>query len=66
MRERCLLMFLIKTAFWLTLVIALIPVDQSQLGEKQPDISAMQTVGLAQNVVNDFSKFCERNAETCE
>lgn len=59
-------MFFVKTAFWLTLVIAFIPVDQNQLGDKQPNISAMQTVGLAQSVIDDFSNFCKRNAQACE
>ncbi len=60
------IMFLIRAAFWLTLVIAFIPVKQSDLPVGQRSISTMETVSLAQSVFADLSTFCARNAETCE
>ena len=59
-------MFLIRAAFWLTLVIAFIPVKSADLGEGQRAVSTMETVSLAQSVVSDIGSFCSRNTQTCE
>jgi hypothetical protein len=59
-------MFLIRAAFWLTLVVAFIPVKNTDLGEGQRSVSTMETVNLAQSVVSDIGSFCSRNAQTCE
>ena len=59
-------MFLLRVAFWLALVVAFIPVRESDLGEGQRAISTMETVNLAQSVVSDIGTFCSRNAQTCE
>lgn len=59
--------FLIKTAFWLSLVILLIPADpetKAQPGEA--DISSMQAISAAQQTYVDMMLFCERNPLTCE
>jgi hypothetical protein len=58
-------MFLIRTAFWLTIVVALIPVQQSDLGEGERSISTFETVALAQSVASDLGSFCQRNQQTC-
>ena len=60
-----IIMFLIRAAFWLALVIAIIPVRQADLEEGQRPVTTMETVGLAQSVANDISSFCDRNEETC-
>ncbi len=60
-----IIMFLIRAAFWLNLVIAIIPVRQVDLEEGQRPVTTMETVGLAQSVANDISSFCDRNEETC-
>ena len=65
-RERVKSMFLLRAAFWLALVIAFIPVRDSDLGEGQRAVSTMETVNLAQSVVADISSFCSRNVQTCE
>ena len=59
-------MFLIRAAFWLSLVIAFIPVSPSDLNEDQRPVSPLETVGLAQSVVEDVAAFCTRNTGTCE
>ena len=59
-------MFFIKTAFWLGLVIALIPINSSDLPSGERAVSTIETVGLAKSVVSDVASFCERNAETCK
>lgn len=60
-----IIMFLIRAAFWLALVIAIIPVRQADLEDGQSPVTTMETVGLAQSVADDISSFCDRNEETC-
>jgi len=50
------MMFLIKTAFWLTIFLLLIPTD----GQQQN-----QVYGTAEAAVKDVASFCDRNPETC-
>ena len=59
-------MILIRAAFWLTLVVALIPVNQNDLPDGQRSISTLETVSLAQSVFEDLSSFCSRNSQACE
>ncbi|MDJ0513860.1 MAG: DUF5330 domain-containing protein [Methyloceanibacter sp.] len=51
------MMFLIRSAFWLVVLILLIPTD----GEQQKKIFEM-----AQTAVADVGGFCLRNPETCD
>lgn len=50
-------MFLIRTAFWLTLVILLLPTNK---GEQ------VQILGTAEAAIQDVRTFCVRNPEVCE
>lgn len=59
-------MFLIRAVFWLSLVVAFIPVNPSDLSANQDPVSPLETVGLAQSVVEDVAGFCSRNQGTCE
>lgn len=59
------IMFFIKAAFWLGLVVAFIPVRQTDLGDNQRSVSAFETIGLAQSVIKDVGSFCKRNEQTC-
>lgn len=59
-------MFLIKSAFWLTVAIAFIPVSNDQLIEGQRNITTAETISLAQSVISDASSFCDRNPGPCE
>jgi Family of unknown function (DUF5330) len=50
------MLFLIRTAFWLLVIIVLLPTD----GKQQS-----QVYGTAQAAVQDVAGFCDRNPETC-
>ena len=50
-------MFLIRTAFWLTLIILLLPTNESQ----QRDV-----YGTAEAAVKDLGAFCTRNPHVCD
>ena len=56
-------MFLLRSAFWLTLVILLIPADPES-GEA-PRVSLVNAFMAAQATVADLSGFCERNPDVC-
>lgn len=57
-------MFLIRAAFWLSLVIMLIPADPDS-GQEAPRVSAMQAFFAAKATVADMSGFCDRNPDVC-
>jgi len=56
--------FLLRMAFWLTLVLALLPTGNSQPA-KSPKITASDAVVAAGATVSDMSHFCDRQAEAC-
>lgn len=63
-------MFLIRTAFWLSLVILLLPAghrtsDAGHVAAPEPDLSALEALAAARDAIADLSAFCERNPETC-
>jgi hypothetical protein len=57
--------FLIRSAFWLSIVVMLLPTPQSM---KVPESSfgAAQAVGAASATVSDMRQFCVRQPEACE
>ncbi len=50
------MMFLIRTAFWLMIIILLLPTD----GQQQSKV-----YGTAEATVKDVVTFCDRNPDTC-
>jgi hypothetical protein len=50
------MLFLIRTAFWLMIIVLLLPTDDQQRSE---------VYGTAQAAVHDVATFCDRNPETC-
>jgi hypothetical protein len=57
-------MFLIRAAFWLTIVILLLPADPPS-GPDTSQVNAFQAIGAARDTVADVSSFCARNPDTC-
>jgi hypothetical protein len=55
-REGKAMMFLLRTAFWLMIIILLLPTDDRQRSE---------VYGTAEAAVKDVTGFCERNPEPC-
>ena len=50
------MLFLVRAAFWLMIIVLLLPTDAQQRSE---------VYGTAQAAVNDVSSFCDRNPDTC-
>ncbi|MFD1694874.1 DUF5330 domain-containing protein [Roseibium aestuarii] len=60
--------FLLRTAFWLTLVLALIPLGMPQVerSEEAAGIDPVSAFFAAQATVSDIGGFCSRNPQACE
>jgi hypothetical protein len=59
-------MFLLKTVFWLSLLILLIPAGNETRASGRGEISGAEAISAARAVWTDLSSFCERNQEACE
>lgn len=58
--------FLLRTAFWLTLVLALIPIGSGGSDTESKSIDPVAAYFAAQAAVSDLSGFCDRNPSACE
>lgn len=58
--------FLIRMAFWFSLVLLAIPFDFGDKGGDQPNVGAIQAFLAAREAVGDVSGICERKPEVCE
>lgn len=56
--------FLLRMAFWLTIVLALLPSGSSQPGA-QAKVGTTDAVVAASAAVSDMSGFCDRQPEAC-
>ena len=56
--------FLIRSAFWLSLVLLVIPFGNDADG--QPTVGAVQAFLAARAVVDDMANLCERRPDACE
>jgi hypothetical protein len=57
--------FLLRMAFWLGLVLVLLPTDKSQDADKGPHIGASDAISAATAAVSDMSQFCSRQPGAC-
>jgi uncharacterized protein DUF5330 len=58
--------FLLRMAFWLGLVLVLLPRAKTPELEKLPQISVGDAVQAATAAVSDVSQFCKRQPAACE
>ena len=57
--------FLVRTAFWLSIVIVLLPTpDSAKLPES--NVGTAQAVSAASATMSDMRQFCARQPEACE
>ena len=54
--------FLLKLAFWLTIVVLLLPSDRAQQGTT-PQIGTSEAVSATGAVVTDMRQFCARQPD---
>lgn len=56
--------FLIRTAFWFSLVLLALPLGTGTDGT--PSVGAIQTFMAAREAIGDISAICERKPDVCE
>lgn len=56
--------FLLRMAFWLGLVLVLLPTDKSD-SDKGAQIGASEAISAATAAVSDMSQFCNRQPAAC-
>ncbi|BCP52779.1 hypothetical protein K32_13960 [Kaistia sp. 32K] len=57
-------MFLIRAAFWFSVVVLLIPGDPNS-GTDAPRVGAIDALVAAQGAVSDLAGMCERQPDVC-
>jgi hypothetical protein len=57
--------FLLRVAFWLSIVLILLPTGGSQ-PVPQSQVSAGEAITAAKAAVSDMQQFCERQRSVCE
>jgi hypothetical protein len=58
--------FLLRMAFWLGLVLVLLPREKTPDSEKLPQVGASEAVSAATAAVSDMTQFCKRQPAACE
>src|SRR5712672_3544331 len=58
--------FLLRMAFWLGLVLVLLPREKTLESDKLPQVGASEAVSAASAAVSDMSQFCKRQPAACE
>jgi hypothetical protein len=53
-------------AFWLGLVLVLLPREQTPEAEKAPQIGASEAISAASAAASDMGQFCKRQPTACE
>ena len=58
--------FLLRMAFWLGLVLVLLPREKTPESDQLPQVGASEAVSAATAAVSDMSQFCKRQPAACE
>jgi hypothetical protein len=59
-------MFLLRTAFWISVVLVLLPSGETKPAPEAPKVDAFDAISAATSAVADMGQFCTRNPEACE
>jgi hypothetical protein len=57
--------FLLRAAFWISVVLVLLPTGETKTQSEGTKIGAMDALSAASSTVADMSQFCTRNPDTC-
>jgi hypothetical protein len=60
-----LMFFLLRMAFWLSVVLVLLPSGATQRGPSTSDVGASAAVSAASATVHDLEGFCAREPDAC-
>jgi len=59
-------MFIIRTVFWLSLVVLFLPAGTGEEGSDANNVGASEAFSVAQTTMGDLAKFCQRNPAACD
>lgn len=59
------MMFLLRTTFWLSVVLLVLPISTPQPKTEEPQIGTIEAVSAAGAAVSDMRHFCSRQADAC-
>jgi hypothetical protein len=65
-RDGSEMFFLLRMAFWLGLVLVLLPREKTPGSDKLPQVGASEAVSAATAAVSDMTQFCKRQPAACE
>lgn len=57
--------FLLRVAFWLCVVLILLPTGKTQQASQTNQVGPVEAVTAASAALSDFRHFCERQPEAC-
>ncbi len=58
--------FLIRTIFWFSLVLLVLPLSPQDADGSSEAVGAFEAINAAREAVGDLSGMCERRPEVCE
>jgi Family of unknown function (DUF5330) len=58
--------FLLRMAFWLGLVLVVLPREKTPESDKLPQLGASEAVSAATAAMSDMRQFCKRQPAACE
>lgn len=58
--------FLVRSAFWFSLVLLFLPITPRDAAVEMPQVSPFQALGAAREAIGDVSGLCERKPDVCE
>jgi hypothetical protein len=58
--------FLIRLAFWFSLVLLALPLDVGPDGQGRENVNPIQALMAAREAVGDIADICERKPDVCE
>lgn len=58
--------FLLRMAFWFSLVLLALPLDTGLPEDGKPAVSPLQAVAAAKEAIGDVAGLCERKPHVCE
>ena len=63
--RRVSVMFLLRAAFWLLIVLAFLPIDRPDIESRLP-VSTGEALNAARSTFIDLAGFCDRNPDACK
>jgi uncharacterized protein DUF5330 len=63
--DASIMFFLLRMAFWLGLVLVLLPAGTASRGPAANDVGAANAISAASAAVSDLRGFCSRQADAC-